>query len=219
MDRSKKKKPYKRIALALSLCALVIWGVLGTGASVAWFTDTSDELNNIFHFAEFEITVERELTDGTWKAVDSQTQLFDEDALYEPGYTQVVYLRIRNDGTVPFTYNTAVSVTGYTLAVNTLGQHFNLQDHLRFGLVETTSAQAMRDCLPDREAAARVAVWPLNRYAQDSDPLDPLEPGETTYIALIVRMPEEVGNIANHDGMSDPKVELGVIIRADQIQS
>ena len=52
-----KKKPHKRIALALSLCALIIWGILGTGASLAWFTDTSPEINNIFHFAEFDVEV------------------------------------------------------------------------------------------------------------------------------------------------------------------
>ena len=76
-----KKKPYKKIALALSLCFLIVWGVLGTGASLAWFTDTSNELNNIFHFADFELKVSHRTEDGDWEIVDSDTRIFDENAL------------------------------------------------------------------------------------------------------------------------------------------
>ena len=79
MKPQAKKTPYKRIALALSLCALLIWAILGTGASLAWFTDTSPEINNIFHFAEFDLVVSHRLTDGKWQEVDSQTKIFDEE--------------------------------------------------------------------------------------------------------------------------------------------
>ena len=96
MTPRKKNIPYKRIALALSLCALIIWGILGAGTSLAWFTDTSTELNNIFHFAEFDVEVSHRLTDGKWEPVDSKTKIFDEEALYEPGYVQVVYLKVKN---------------------------------------------------------------------------------------------------------------------------
>ena len=61
MKPNAKKTSYKRIALALSLCALIIWGILGTGASLAWFTDTSPEINNIFHFADFDLVVAHRL--------------------------------------------------------------------------------------------------------------------------------------------------------------
>ena len=88
MKQKHKKTPYKRIALALSLCALIIWGILGTGASLAWFTDTSPEINNIFHFAEFDLAVSHRLTDGKWEEVDSQTKIFDEKALI---YGSIIY--------------------------------------------------------------------------------------------------------------------------------
>lgn len=35
-------------------------------------------------------------------------------------------------------------------------------------------------------------------------------------MALVVRMPEEVGNEANYRGDDIPKVELGIIVKADQ---
>ena len=44
---AQKKKPFKKIALALSLCLILLWTVLGTGASLAWFTDTDEEVKKL----------------------------------------------------------------------------------------------------------------------------------------------------------------------------
>ena len=215
MKPNAKKTPYKRIALALSLCALIIWGILGTGASLAWFTDTSPEINNIFHFADFELVVSHRLTDGKWEEVDSQTKIFDEEALYEPGYVQVVYLKLENKGDRDFKFSTAVNVNGCTVATNVFGQRFMLQDYLKFGITTADSEDAMKNSVPNREKAVEIADMPLKNYATETAIL---APGATKYIALIVRMPEEVGNIANYRGDTVPKVELGITVKADQIQ-
>jgi len=216
MKPNKKKTVYKRIALVLSLCALIIWGILGTGASLAWFTDTSPEISNIFHFAEFDIEVSHRLTDGTWEKVDSQTKVFDENALYEPGYTQIVYLKVENKGNVPFLFHTAVNVNGCILATNTMGQPFMLQDYLRFGLTASDSEQEMKDSVPNRNVAAQIANEPLHNYYKTSS--FELAPNETKFITLIVRMPEDVNNIANYRGNTLPKVELGITVKAEQIK-
>ena len=215
MKSQAKKTPYKRIALALSLCALIIWGILGTGASLAWFTDSTPEINNIFHFAEFDLVVSHRLTDGTWEEVDGETKLFDEEALYEPGYVQVVYLKVENKGSVPFEFFTAVNVNNCTVAKNVFGQQFMLQDYLKFGVVTADTEQEMKDSVTDREAAAKLANMPLHNYDTETAVL---EPDGTTYIALIVRMPEEVDNVANYRGEDKPKVELGITVKADQIK-
>lgn len=210
-----KKTPYKQIALAISLCALILWGILGAGTSLAWFMDTSPEIDNIFHFAEFDLVVSHRLTDGKWEEVDSQTKIFDEQALYEPGYVQVVYLKVENRGTVPFDFYTAVNVNGCIEATNVFGQRFMLQDHLQFGVATADSEEAMKNSVPDREAAVKIADMPLHNYDTETAKL---APGGTKYIALIVRMPEEVGNIANYRGDTVPKVELGITVKADQMQ-
>ena len=121
-------KRLKKVALSVSLLLVVAWCVLGTGASLAWFTDTDEEVKNIFHFAEFDLEVSHRLEDGTWEKVEQGTKLFDDEALYEPGYVQVVYLRIENKGEVPFDWKTAVTVTDYTEPTNIFGQKFHLQD-------------------------------------------------------------------------------------------
>ena len=210
-----KKRIYKQIALALSLCALIVWCILGTGASLAWFTDTSPEINNIFHFSEFDLVVSHRLTDGKWEEVDGQTKIFDEEALYEPGYVQVVYLKVENKGTVPFKFDTAVNVNGCIKAINVFGQPFMLQEYLKFGLATANTEEEMKNSIPDRDAAVEIANEPLHNYYKSGS--FELTPGKTKYIALIVRMPEEVGNIANYRGDVIPKVELGITVKADQI--
>lgn len=214
MKPQANKKPYKRLALALSLCALLIWAILGTGASLAWFTDSSPEINNIFHFSEFDLVVSHRLTDGKWEEVDDQTKLFDENALYEPGYVQVVYLKVENKGTVPFEFHTAVNVNGCIMATNVFGQPFMLQDYLKFGITHADSEEEMKNSVSNRGAAVEIADMPLHHYDTETAVL---AAGETKYIALIVRMPEEVGNIANYRGDTVPRVELGITVKADQI--
>lgn len=211
-----RKKSYKKIVFALSICMLLIWTVLGTGASLAWFADTSPEIQNIFHSAEFKLTVSHRLEDGTYKPVDSQTKLFDENALYEPGYVQVVYLKMENTGTIPFDLKTAVSVTDYTVATNAFGHPFHLQDYLTFGLVTADTEQALNAKLTDRESAESLAQTPLSNYSTE---IVGFGAGQTVYMALIVRMPEEVDNVANYRGTVIPRVELGLIISATQQQN
>ena len=215
MKPQAKKRIYKQIALALSLCALIVWCILGTGASLAWFTDTSPKINNIFHFAEFDLVVSHRLNDGKWEEVDSKTKIFNEEALYEPGYVQVVYLKVENKGTVPFKFDTAVNVNGCIKATNVFGQPFMLQEYLKFGLATANTEEEMKNSIPDRDAAVEIANEPLHNYYKSGS--FELAPGKTKYIALIVRMPEEVGNIANYRGDVIPKVELGITVKADQI--
>lgn len=215
MKPQAKKRIYKQIALALSLCALIVWCILGTGASLAWFTDTSPEINNIFHFSEFDLVVSHRLTDGKWEEVDGQTKIFDEEALYEPGYVQVVYLKVENKGTLPFEFYTSVNVNGCIVATNVFGQEFMLQDHLKFGITTADSEDAMKNSVPDREKAVEIADMPLHNYDTETAVLNP---GATKYIALIVRMPEEIGNVANYRGDTVPEVDLGITVKADQIK-
>ncbi|MBR2615882.1 MAG: hypothetical protein IKC69_04320 [Clostridia bacterium] len=204
---------YKKIALVLSLCVLILWAVLGTGASLAWFTDETPEMKNIFHFADFELEVSHRTEDMKWKSIDGASDIFDDEALYEPGYTQVVYLRVDNKGEVPFDFKTAVSVVDYTVATNVFGQQFNLQDYLLFGLADAKTEAEMDALVDTREKADAIATTKLNNYSTDAAELGA---GESVYFALVVRMPRAIDNVANFRGTEIPKVELGIIATATQ---
>lgn len=208
-----KKRTYTRIALAVSVVIMILWGMMGTGASLAWFTDTDEEVKNIFHFAEFDLDVEYRTENGSWKSIEADTEVFDDKALYEPGYTQVVYLRIINNGTVPFDFKTAVSVSDYTVPTNVFGQKFHLQDYLKFGFVTADTEAEMDELVKTRQQAAECATNQLSNYSTEMAELDAKE---TIYMALVVRMPEEVDNVANYRGDVIPRVELGIIVTATQ---
>jgi hypothetical protein len=207
------RNKYKKIALCVSILLIAAWCILGTGASLAWFVDTDEEVKNVFHFAEFELEVSHRLEDGTWEKIEQDTKIFDDEALYEPGYTQVVYLKIENKGTVPFDFKTAVSVTDYTLATNVFGQSFQLQDYLKFGLTTADTEEELFEKVATRNLAKELAVMPLSNYSTETASLGAKG---TVYMALIVRMPEDVANMANYRGDVIPRIELGLIVTATQ---
>ena len=215
------KNKYKKIALSISLVLAILWCIMGTGASLAWFTDVDEEVKNVFHFADFDLEVSHRLEDGTWEPIEQDTKIFDDEALYEPGYTQIVYLKIENKGSVPFDYKTAVTVSNYTLATNVFGQTFQLYDYLKFGLTTAATEAELFELVATRDLANEVANMPLNHYYEDdfTTQQSELGAGETVYMALVVRMPEEVSNVANYRGSDIPRVELGVIFTATQKQN
>ena len=75
------------------------------------------------------------LEDGSFERIGSDTRIFDDHALYEPGYTQVVYLKVENTGDVPFDYRLAVDVNDVTIGTNVFGGKIYLPDYLKFGVI------------------------------------------------------------------------------------
>lgn len=211
----KRNKKYTKIALALSLFLLIMWGVMGTGTSLAWFSETTPLQKNIFHIGELDMLVSYKNEAGVYEKVEMDTVVFNEDALYEPGYVQVVYFEVKNKGDMAFDYKTAVTVNSYVPAVNVFGNVFNLQDYLQFGVVMADTEAELNSIIGTRDDAELNALldMPINTYSTD---IDTLEPGETAYMAVIVRMPKEVGNVANFRGDTPPEVHLGIIFNASQ---
>ena len=130
----KKKISYKKIALALSLCLVAMWILLGTGASLAWFSDETENLRNIFHYAEFELEVSYK-NDGMddYELLESENAIFDDEALYEPGYTEIVFLRVSNAGSLALKYNLMFNLKNETAGINVYGDEFKLSDYLELG--------------------------------------------------------------------------------------
>lgn len=210
-----KKLPYKRMVFALSVLLTILWAVLGTGTSLAWFNDDTHEIKNVFNMASFEADVAYRLPNGDYDTIEGKTDIFDDEALYEPGYTQVVVLRIQNNGTLPFHYQTAVYVHDYVPGYSVLQQTFLLQNYLQFGMVSAATEDALDALIATREKAAAITTGTLGDSISDPEPL---APGATAYIALVVRMPEDVDNIANYRDGKQPKVVLGISVSATQSQ-
>ncbi len=205
------RRKLTKIALAFSICLLILWGTLGTGTTLAWFTDTSAVQKNTFIIGELDLVVSHKVGDD-YVIVTEETKVFDDRALYEPGYVQVVYLKIENEGTVDFDYVMSVDVTASIPAINVFGDEIHLEKHLKFGAVIGTE-QEVQSLTVDRETAKQVATRDLGAYISD---VQNLKIGADDYAALIVYMPEEINNVANYRDDAPPVVELGITVKASQ---
>ena len=206
-----RKKKVTRAALALSILLIIVWSMLGTASTIAWFTD-SDTVINTFVIGDLRLEVEHKTGSG-YETVTGTTKLFDDEALYEPGYTQVVYLKIKNVGNVPFDYKLSVIPGNKVIGKNVFGQDIDLADHLKFGVIIADTEAELLKATENRTEARKIADTALSNY--DTVRTD-LEVGEEQYAALIVCMPEYVGNEANYR-VKSAKIELGVNVKASQL--
>lgn len=201
------------ICSVLSLC-MCISMLLGT--SYAWFTDSVSSANNIIQSGNLDVELEyARSTDGQlsgWKDVSGSSDIFDPNALWEPGKTEVVYLRVSNAGTLALKYELMINIINETIGYNEEGEEIHLSDYLVSKVVDMGNTL---DPFSSRKSAINVAgkTMGIKDYVS---PVSILAPGENEYLALIVYMPEEVGNSANYHGSIVPSIELGINLVATQ---
>ena len=183
------------------------------GSTFAWFTDSVTSANNIIKSGNLDVVLE--YWDGdSYEEVTSTTKLFNDAALWEPGYTEVAYLKVSNAGSLALKYQLAVNVYNEILGKTETGADIKLSDYLQFKVVESDTDLA--DTYTSREAAqaAPATATKLQTYSSDVKALE--NTGDTDYIALIIYMPTTVGNEANHNGVNVPAIEMGVSLFATQ---
>lgn len=211
-----KQHKATRTALALSVFLLIFWFLLGTNATLSWFSDTTQTAKNTFIIGDLNLDVEyKNSFVTTYMEMNRESKVFNENALYEPGYTQVVWLKIHNKGNVDFNYKVAVDVNSYTTSINQYGAEFCLPPYLRFGMVFGESEAQLNRELAQALGDRSLESVGLNTYAQ-RDPVTVLAK-QTRYAAVVVYMPETVGNEANYQkGYDAPQVDLGMTVFAQQ---
>lgn len=211
MTKSKSTKK----ALLSSVLALVLTCAMLIGTTFAWFTDSAKSGKNKIVAGNLDVELEYATVDenGTlqdWKTVEGVENLFNPDALWEPGHAEVVYLKVRNAGTLALKYNFAMNIASETTATSVLGNQFKLSQYLKYGVVAEQDTP-----FADRSAAIAAVIEPkaLSEVYQETVAMGP---NRERYIALVVYMPEEVGNEANYRGDVIPQIELGVTLLATQ---
>ena len=205
-----KTKSTKR-ALLMSALALVMCVSMLVGTTFAWFTDSVSSNNNIIKSGNLDAELYWSTDAKDWKLVDENTNVFDAEALWEPGHTEVVYLKVVNAGTLAFKYHLGINVISETLGTNVSGEKFKLSNYIQFGVVETETAFASRD-------EARAAITDANVISAGFSKGSTLEStNDTDYISMVVYMPETVGNEANYKtGTVVPTIRLGINLVATQ---
>ncbi len=214
-------------ALVFSVLSLMLCFCMLIGSTFAWFTDSVSSDKNVIVAGNLDIELEY-YKDGAWTTVAGKSDLFNPAAKWEPGHTEVVYLKASNLGNLALKYILSVSIFGETVARNVDGNLFRLSDYLMFDIVADVNPE--QNAFADRAAAIAATSNALTlqestvgNIHDDSivrGELTPADDQATTdekYVALVLWMPTEVENEANTmPGTPAPSIDLGVSIVATQ---
>lgn len=216
-------------ALISSILALFLCFTMLLGTTYAWFTDSVISKNNVIHSGTLDVALEyKQNWSDEWATVNENTKIFKDGVLYEPGYTEVVYLRVSNAGTLALKYLLSLHIANEGESVNVYGEKFKLSDYLKVGtyVMDEYSSDVnlaetqMPAMFGTREAALRnVALEPLstaNAVIRDNTPL--LAGDKTAQvIAIVLTLPDTGDNEANTmPGEKAPYIELGARLYATQ---
>lgn len=215
--RQEKKVGGTKRALLTSVLALVLSLAMLAGSTFAWFTDTASTGVNRIVSGNLDVGLEYwGGAESGWLTAENSEDLFDKNALWEPGYTQIIYLRVANNGNLALTYAMQITPVHETVGVNVDGEEFKLSDYIKFGWTAFTVDGDGAPVALDREAAqtgvgggAQLGTT-LHRQAAE-----PMAADAKELVALVAWMPEDVGNEANYSTVQ-PTIELSLKVLATQ---
>lgn len=218
--RQEKKVGGTKRALLTSVLALVLSLAMLVGTTFAWFTDTASTGVNRIVSGNLDVGLQYwgvgEDGQKKWLTAENSEDLFDENALWEPGYTQIVYLKVKNDGNLALTYAMQITPVHETVGVNVDGEEFKLSDYIKFGWRKFTVDGDGAPVALDREEAQDIvgggAQLGTTLHRQVAEPL---AAGAEELVALVAWMPEDVGNEANYSTVQ-PTIELSLKVLATQ---
>jgi predicted ribosomally synthesized peptide with SipW-like signal peptide len=227
MKKSASKKALIASAAAISLSALLF-----AGTTYAWFTDSASSGISEIKSGNLDVTLQVLNANGDWVDVVADTKDADGNVvkgtdifatacantgLWEPGHTEVVYLKVTNAGSLALKYQLSVNKEEETTGTSVTNKTITLSEVLKYGLVtgDTLTKYTSR---ADAIAAAKSQSKEIGTFS-DSETLNPGTTGNVQYVALIVYMPEETGNDANYTGTTIPSIDLRVELSATQAVS
>ena len=209
-----KKHSTKRALLTSALSLVLCFSML-LGTTFAWFTDSVSSANNII--ASGNLDIELEYWKGNqWVDVSGKSDILT-NKLWEPGVTEVAYLRVKNAGTLALKYQLGINIVDEIGGTNVAGDSFLLSDYIQFGVVENVNGET--GAYANREAAV-AAVENAKKISAGYTKASTMEATDVLYLALVVYMPTTVGNEANYKkGTTAPRIDLGINVVATQFTS
>lgn len=211
MNSKNTKKALLTSVLAMAVCLAML-----VGSTFAWFTDTATTGINKIQSGNLDVELEYSKDFAEWKKVDNTTKVFEDSTEWEPGRTEIVYLRVKNAGNLALKYTLGLGNIYESKGKNVAGNFYFLSNFVKMGAVEATAAFENR-------AAAIGAVEPVadtfKALGEKGVVGATLNSGAAKTYAMVVYMPTEVGNEANPKN-KDPywaaKLSFGVSVNASQ---
>ena len=209
------KRATKR-ALLTSVMALVMCVVMLVGTTFAWFTDTASTGVNKIQTGNLDVELEYSKDFTKWEKADNTTKVFEDNTLWEPGHTDIVYLRVKNAGTLALKYTLGLYNIYESSGKSVEGNSYYLSNFVKMGAVE---ASAKYETRADAISAVETVADTIKSVGEKGVVGETLKTGETKTYAMVVYMPTEVGNEANPKN-NDPywaaKLSFGIAANATQ---
>ena len=208
---TKRHSTKKALIASLLVLALCFTSLIGT--TFAWFTDSVTSANNIIKSGNLDVEFYYQLEgETTWTKVTETTNVFKEDTLWEPGHTEVVKLKVVNEGSLALKYNLGVNVASEVGSVNVNGTEFLLSEFIKFAVIDGANTYTRDEAIAAAEAEGATAL----KTAYNSGTTQLLAT-EEDYVTMVVYMPTTVGNEANPaKGAATPTIKLGLNLFATQ---
>ena len=216
-------------AFVASVISLLVCVLMFTGTTFAWFTDSISSNTNKIMAGTLNVALEYYDVDrNAWVKVDNTTSLLDDSAEWNPGHTEIIYLRVVNRGSLALKYQLGVSVHSENTGINLLGEELKLSEHIMFGVAATqVPAGSTFEFIKYNETdadrlAARVSVADTAKkigvgFFTDAAKLT--QAGDVDYLTLVIYIPEEAGDAAIAAAGEDASIKLSIDLMATQANS
>ena len=202
-----RKKSAKRALISSMLIIAMCFAML-VGSTFAWFTDSVTSAGNRIVSGKLKVDLLMHKGDAGYVSIAGGAgDIFKEadvaqdstETLWEPGKTQIVYLGVRNLGTLALKYN-------IWLRSVSLDDEVKLTDAFEYAIIDGldyAAAQAQLGSVSSWEAVKAVqdvqtgSVTEGDYKVADNGFLDEITSGvenETDYFVLALHMKEEAGN-------------------------
>ncbi len=215
MTKNATKRALLSSALALVVCISML-----IGTTYAWFTDSVTSANNIITSGNLDVELYY-MNDETsdWTKVDANTNIFKVNTLWEPGHTEVIKLKVVNEGTLALKYNLGVNIASEVGSTNVFEKAFKLSDYIKYAVIDGEQNYTRDTAVAAAEANNATALkTAYNSGTTELKAKDSTNSGEKI-VTMVVYMPTTVGNDANYKkGFAVPTINLGINLFATQVE-
>jgi len=174
MTNKNTKKSLIASILVLCMCFTML-----VGTTFAWFTDSATSSGNVIKTGTLDVELKKwtSATESVKIEKDSDP-LFGADTIWEPGRTQVVYLSVKNNGSLDLKY---------TVGLEVYGIEKNLNEVVSYAITPDAKYDSI-----DSWVGNGTKVVPGTNATQSNNVS--LLAGEEHFFALSVHMDELAGN-------------------------
>lgn len=240
------EKKSLKTALLLSFLMLAICVASMIGSTYAWFNDTVVSERNVIHTGSLDVDLEFSHDGETWHTLQDTTRLFDESSQFKPGTSQMVFLRIENEGNLHLKYQLTMNILKEIGSTNMLGENFKMSDYMMVGVLDKQELQTLISqygedggykkvmetynrapkAMAEEQAKTRFSqAVNLLRLEPSINGVTPnpnlteayLAPKDADVIALIVYTPSHLDQQINYKtGYNQPQILFGIDVVAGQ---